>query len=371
MLTGSGVKDSPGSGACLASASHRALPPVRYTSPRFSLDEEVLSIVYVALLRDVLREAGFPLRGYALPGSGVIDYRRRISPLRYADILEQSLAPCGHLGLGFQYGRYLDIAAAGTVGQLLMSSATIEHAFVAFLRYYPLLSLSMQFDIARDATGCRVRIDRIYRQSQSSAVQWFLTEALLNCWLTQARWLSGKPLQYQEVHLRYPAPPHAALYSSCFGGEIAFGAPYNQVTVGRAFLKSAVLTSNPTVCALKEQNCRDVLRRWESRFSIREQIYTILLRTHPLIPDLDDIAAELHQSRSSLYRKLRCLDTSYQQLVDDFRRQQAMRYLRDSRLTIAEIAEALGFSDASNFRRAFKKWTGLKPSTLRASPATH
>jgi AraC-like DNA-binding protein len=48
-------------------------------------------------------------------------------------------------------------------------------------------------------------------------------------------------------------------------------------------------------------------------------------------------------------------------VVDELRRDMAIRYLRDTDLTVEEIAETLGFSDAANFRQAFRRWTKTTP----------
>ena len=77
------------------------------------------------------------------------------------------------------------------------------------------------------------------------------------------------------------------------------------------------------------------------------------------------MAEELNMSRSTLYRRLQDEDYCYQTIIADFRRDQAMQHLKQTDLTICEIAEKLGFSDDSNFRRAFKKWTGTSPAESR------
>ena len=60
-------------------------------------------------------------------------------------------------------------------------------------------------------------------------------------------------------------------------------------------------------------------------------------------------------------------DKSYQQLKDEQRQRQASRWLAEGRLTVDQIADRLGYSDASNFSKAFKSWTGLSPSAYRQS----
>lgn len=341
-----------------------------HTNARFSLHDNVLTVLYVSLLQTVLNAEGYTLRGYSGSPQQLQDPRKRISPEQYLSILEQSLKPTAAIGLGFNYGKMLDMAGAGTVGQLFMSCANLEEAFQNFLKYYPLLSLSMQFDVSWQGDLCTVEVDRICNDRDvSRPVQWLLTESLFYCWINQCRWLSGKPLNYRRATFTYPRPPHARLYETLLGCEIEFDAPVNSITVDRDFFSHKISTANHSVQVLKERHCREVLMRWQSMFSIREQINTTLTQALPNIPSLEAMADHLNLSRSSLYRKLRDAECSYQALVDNFRRDQAVYYLKNTDVTICEIAEQLGFSDASNFRRAFKKWTGYKPSDLRRDTA--
>jgi len=107
------------------------------------------------------------------------------------------------------------------------------------------------------------------------------------------------------------------------------------------------------------------MQKSKSQYSITERIHAILMRTLPNLPSLESMAAELNMSRSTLHRRLQNEDYGYQAIIAEFRRDQAVNYLKNTDLTIYEIAEKLGFSDDSNFRRAFKKWTGTSPSEVR------
>ena len=78
------------------------------------------------------------------------------------------------------------------------------------------------------------------------------------------------------------------------------------------------------------------------------------------------MASSLNLSVRSLQRKLSDENTNYKHLLDETRRELAMNYLGNSRLTINEITYLLGFSDPSNFTRAFRRWQGESPSNYRA-----
>ena len=79
-----------------------------------------------------------------------------------------------------------------------------------------------------------------------------------------------------------------------------------------------------------------------------------------------DMASALNLSLRSLQRKLREENTSYKEILEETRRDLANKYIQNSRLTISEISFLLGFSEISNFSRAFKRWNGRPPSEFRA-----
>jgi AraC-like DNA-binding protein len=82
-------------------------------------------------------------------------------------------------------------------------------------------------------------------------------------------------------------------------------------------------------------------------------------------PDMD-VARSLHMSRRTLQRKLAEADLTYQQLVDDTRRDLALRYVDDAAKSVTEITFLLGFAGQSAFTRAFRRWTGVTPTEYRA-----
>jgi AraC-like DNA-binding protein len=80
----------------------------------------------------------------------------------------------------------------------------------------------------------------------------------------------------------------------------------------------------------------------------------------------EEIAQGLHLSLRTLQRKLRDEGTSYKELLDETRRELATEYIKNPHVSISEITYLLGFSEPSNFSRAFKRWTGSSPSAFRA-----
>jgi AraC-like DNA-binding protein len=88
-------------------------------------------------------------------------------------------------------------------------------------------------------------------------------------------------------------------------------------------------------------------------------------------PAFTTVAKLLKTTPRTLRRQLRLQDTSFRQLSDELRVHVALRYLRETTMTMEDIAFALGFSDSANFRHAFRRWTGKAPHEFRreAAPA--
>ena len=83
---------------------------------------------------------------------------------------------------------------------------------------------------------------------------------------------------------------------------------------------------------------------------------------------IDRVARELGMSRQTLYRRLKAEGTTFEEVLDTKRRQLAVRYLGLDRSTVKAAAYRLGFSDPAAFSRAFKRWTGIRPSVFREAP---
>jgi len=81
--------------------------------------------------------------------------------------------------------------------------------------------------------------------------------------------------------------------------------------------------------------------------------------------DVDTIAETLGMSRRSLQRALAREGASYSQVLTEARVHRAADWLETTDKPIAEIAFDLGYTDASNFTRAFRRQTGLPPQTFR------
>ena len=96
--------------------------------------------------------------------------------------------------------------------------------------------------------------------------------------------------------------------------------------------------------------------------AVRSVVVTRLARG---LPDVDAVARHLAIAPRTLQRRLAAKGVSYQQVVDDVRRDAAERLLADPSLAVSQIGYLLGFSEPSAFHRAFKRWHDVTPQEYR------
>lgn len=137
------------------------------------------------------------------------------------------------------------------------------------------------------------------------------------------------------------------------------------VVLSVADLTAPIPTHNPSLWALHERLVEtelDQLGQTLASAKVRTKIVRVL---HHGEPRREDIAARLHLTDRTLQRRLQAESVSYQQLLDDTRRELARQYLGDEHRSLAEVADLLGFADQSNLFRASKRWFGMPPGQYR------
>ena len=157
-----------------------------------------------------------------------------------------------------------------------------------------------------------------------------------------------------------------AIFNAFFNAPVSFGSDTDSLTFNTASLNTDLPTSNAELAYHNDKIVADYLARFDSS-RLSERVRTIFIER--LVTGKfseEQIAEQLNLSLRSMQRRLRDEQTSYQQLLDETRLELALQYINRTSLTVAQIAPLLGFSDSSNFNRAFKRWLGISPSKYRA-----
>lgn len=177
------------------------------------------------------------------------------------------------------------------------------------------------------------------------------------------------PFPSRRLLLPYPRPVHATAYERMFACPVEFDAGVMEWQFDASLLASACPNANPITTDICQQFCTRLLASLPDEDELPRKIRAACLNSRGAIPNAEDMAARLGLSVRTLHRRLAAQGQPYQDIVDDVRRSLASEFLINTSLTVEEIAGRVGFSEASNFRKAFRKWTGCTPALYRENSA--
>lgn len=269
----------------------------------------------------------------------------------------------GNPAIGLNMAKILRPSSFNVVGYAVMSSRNLQEGFARLVRYQRIIGEGADLSFHPTPEGYEMLLaihgDRLPSARQSA-------EASLAHSLAFCRWLTGKPLRPQLVSLMGPAPEDLTPYNEVFQCPLKFNAEHYALLFERADLDAPLPSANEALAQLHDRFAGDYLARFTGT-RVTHQVRQVLCRLLPQgEPKRETVAQALLLSERTLQRRLQDEGTSYQHLLDDTRRELAGQYLGQANLTLLEISYLLGFSDPSNFFRAFRRWFDTTPGEYRA-----
>jgi AraC-like DNA-binding protein len=333
---------------------------------RFNLEAPVVPARNAKAMIEAARRIGIGADAL-LAGTGLCDEALRVPVARitYRAVLSMYRNLMAHplpADFAFMRGPF-SIASYGMLGYAMMSCATVEQAIRIALKYYrtagPLLDLSFEFD----AAGLAITARNVLELDPPTLT--LATEELFTPFPLLLELLVGERVAPLRVELAYPPPPHRALYERAFDAPVEFDAPENRYVLDAATLALPLVQADADSAVLFERSCRELLDEIERHESLSNALRQLLLASPGKLPDAAVAATRLRLGERTLRRRLADEGTTFQAILDEVRCRIATDYLTTTHLSTQEIAELLGFSEATNFRRAFLRWTRRSPASFR------
>ncbi|MDE0988854.1 MAG: AraC family transcriptional regulator [Pseudomonadales bacterium] len=314
-------------------------------------------------------EAGGIRADISLAGTGIDLSLDRVTYQQRIDQLSNMLDLLGMNGAWLESPRKVSISDYGLLGYAMMSSATLEQAVQIAVKYHKLAGAMFELVFDVDGDEAVLRIDHLL---PGGRVGQYTVEELFAGISRLIGLLLGRDHKPSRILLNYEAPDYAEKHLQCFRCPVIFDQPSCQYRFSREELAEPLAEADANTARICEESCRELLNQMEIEDDIISRICHLLLSTPGEFPKLDAVANKLSLGARTLRRRLNDLGTSYQRILDDVRRELAIEYLRTTNLTVQEIAELLGYSEVTNFRRAFMRWVELSPYQYRkqiGSPA--
>jgi len=183
--------------------------------------------------------------------------------------------------------------------------------------------------------------------------------------LSIARRGTGRSIHPKRVEFQRPEA-NRAIYEKHFQCPIRFRAARNVLVFNKADMDAAFLTYNADLLAAVAPQLEAELKQQLMEKNFREQVKGTLKRQLAgERPAIERVARELRLSKRTLQRRLTEDGITFQQLMEEARRELARHYLLHSSLELNETAYLLGYEDANSFFRAFHEWEGTSPGEWR------
>ncbi|WP_158608594.1 AraC family transcriptional regulator [Stagnimonas aquatica] len=300
-----------------------------------------------------------------IPRAALVDEELRISLTAYGQLLEAAaeLAACPDLGL--QIAERQDISILGPLAIAMRNAATVREAMRVASHFLHAHSSGIRLSLHADAPA----------PGQSSLRLSLITPG----WLPRRQLLD---LCFADLHhfLRFLSPstppvlavtlPHAPLaprarYAELFGRPVDFESAHAEIVVPSDFLDQSLVGA---VAALHRLSLEYLKLAYEGGGrTMSEQVEDILRRALPSTRGRREVVARLLGLHPrTLQRRLEAEGAAFSHILDSVRRDQARRWLTESEVPLAHIADILGLADQAVLCRNCARWFGRSPSAIRA-----
>jgi AraC-like DNA-binding protein len=293
----------------------------------------------------------------------------RISRDQLIQCYRNALALSRNPHLPYTVGASVHLSAYGMYGYAMLCSTDFRRTMDFAVRYHqlatPLAAISFE---EHDQAGIWT-IEPLLHSKIDSQLYRFVTELQIATHISLHRDIMGESFKPREILLTYRRAADFRMPSDAIGCPVRFEQATNQIVFDSAFLDAAPKLGNRTTYPSVIAVCDALLAELALRTGAAGKVRNVLLGDVANRPTFSAVAKLLQTTPRTLRRQLRLQNTSFRRLSDELRVHVALRYLRETKMTTEDIGFALGFSDAANFRHAFRRWTGKTPHEFRQDAA--
>lgn len=321
-----------------------------------------LALVHYLDRRGVLnRDQVEPIIGTSL--EALADPDLRVPAEQHYRLWEYAERVTGDPAVGLHAGQVVDPERMGLVGHVFFNCDTLGEAVTQYVRLHRLIneSVTLSFQQTGDLAilawqpdspdlYCRQDMDRTLAAA-----------------LSRTRHFIHSAITAQWAEIAHPEPSYAGEYASLLGGPVSFNCAATRLAFSSRHLSHPIPHRNPYVYSAMLKQVNGLLARLQTRRTFGRKIRRLISRQMSTDRiDADTLARQCHMSRQTLYRRLKKEGLGFHELVEQVRKDKALRYVAADHYALGEIAFLLGFSELSAFSRAFKRWTGMAPAQYRA-----
>jgi AraC-like DNA-binding protein len=318
-----------------------------------------------------LESAGVPvaplLSRVGLTAELIADPEERLSVQSQIRLLDEAAIALKDDCLGFTLARDFDPRELGLLYYVMASSQTLGDGLKRVARYSQITNEAV---VVRYQEGNMLIIGLSYsgipRHSDRHQIEFCMFGVLRVC-----RMLTGQKLVPQHFSIAHHRSADTSEMARFVGTKVEFGADTDEFALDLNARELPLIHSDPYLNDLLLKYCEAALAGRKGdvsqlRTRVENAISSLLPHGRVLV---GDVARTLGMSERTLARKLSDEGLNFTEILQQLRRDLAVRYLDDRKLQVSKIAWLLGFHEVSAFTHAVKRWTGKTPSEMRTAGA--
>ena len=273
----------------------------------------------------------------------------------------------GRTDLGFELGRLIKLNSHDQLGYGMLSCRDLDHLLALTSRYYHFILELFTLRYRRWPQHGEAVFSPVV--AMPLRTMRFAMEAIAISVENQFRMLLGPDGAAFDVYMGMPAPAHHARYLELLPARFHFderALPGIQLRIDARLLDLPLPMASPQVVEQVEGRLQPLQRRPVPHAGWGDYITMLLREAQGQQLTLDDIARRMNISARTIDRNLKKEQLQFRDLSQQVRFERAREQLAQPGITVSRVAQELGFSDAANFSRAFRRHCGLTPSEFQA-----
>lgn len=304
--------------------------------------------------RTLFEKAGIPYQTTADP-SYRVEFRK------FNRLFQLAVEATGNPCFGLKAAVYMQPASFHALGYSLFASSTLYDFCQRLIRFFRLLSDNAQHHLYEDKEAFRFVVD-VTNPDLCFETQ----DGWVACIVYICRSIYRPDFSPLRIEMTRPKPEcHGEDFQKFFKAPVTFSAKEIVIHIDKKDMFAPLPAASSELARRNDEVVMEHLARLERNDIVRQVEAKIV----ELLPtgecSKERIASLLGVSLRNLHNKLEQKGTSYQEILESLRSGLALQYIKQDNMSISEITYLLGFSDTSNFTRAFRRWTGVSPSQYR------
>ena len=332
-------------------------------------DERIYPVAKLTTIMDALAAEGVSpadvLNGVHLSPSEMSSPATRVSVNQCIECCRNAVRLARDPRFAYRTGLRFHVSSYGMYGFAMLSSMNFRQTMHVAEKYHELATPLTEISFKEEGDKAIWTIAPIPHPEVDAPLYKFLVELHFGIHMSLNRDTMGPSFVAREFHFTYGPPADAQTYPETFGCDVLFDQPENKLVFDAAWLDREPKAGNEITYSAVTGLCDELVEELRHRVGLVGKVREILMVNLMRPTSLEAVAKHLNMTTRTLRRRLSDEKTSFRGLVDELRMQVAIKYLRDTDLAIEEITYALGFEDAANFRRAFRRWTNHGPLEFR------